>query len=162
MTEAITRILVPVDFSAHSDRALHYAATLAGRVGASVQLLHVVEDPFKTGGAFAGEIYVPSFPAMIETFINEAGRRLESLKIAMFPRDSQVETKVVVGRAAHAIVDEAATGIDLIVMGTHGRAGFSHLFLGSVAERVVRTAPCAVLTVRGAAAPTSPGSTSSD
>lgn len=149
MTESITRILVPVDFSACSDRAIAYAARLAGQVGASVELLHVVEDPF-VGGVFTAEIYVPSVPTMIESWINEAAARLESLKTAMFPHGSDVETKVVVGHAAGTIVKHAKAGaFDLIVMGTHGRGGFSHLFMGSVAERVVRTSTVAVLTVHG-------------
>ena len=148
MTEPITRILVPVDFSATSDRAVLYAATLAGQAGASVELFHVVEDPF-VGGAFSSEIYVPNIPAMLEDLINHASTRLASIKTVMFPHGTDVETVVVVGRAAHTIVEHAKAGaFDLIVMGTHGRSGVSHLFMGSVAERVVRTAPCAVLTVR--------------
>jgi len=149
MTDSITRILVPVDFSPHSDRALAYAARLAGQVGASVELLHVVEDRF-VGGAFTIEIYVPSLPEMIQGLINEASSQLESLKTAMFPHGSDVTTAVMVGHGANTIVGHAASGgFDLIVMGTHGRTGFSHLFMGSVAERVVRTAACAVLTVHG-------------
>jgi nucleotide-binding universal stress UspA family protein len=149
MTESITRILVPVDFSAQSDRAIAYAAKLAGQVGASVELFHVVEDPF-SGGVFTSEIYVPSVPEMIQAWINDAAARLESLKTSMFPHGSDVETRVVVGHAANTIVKHAHTGaFDLIVMGTHGRSGFSHMFIGSVAERVVRTASCAVLTVHG-------------
>lgn len=148
MTESITRILVPVDFSACSDQAVHYAATLAGQVGAAVELIHVVEDPFASG-VFTAEIYVPNVPDMIQGFINDATTRLASLKASMFPHGADVDTAVVVGRAAHTIVEYAkGQGYDLIVMGTHGRTGVTHLFMGSVAERVVRTSPCAVLTVR--------------
>jgi universal stress protein A len=146
MTESITRVLVPVDFSAHSDRALRYAATLAGRVGASVELLHVVED--FTYGAFS-EVYVPHVPALIQEAINSAVERLTPLKAEVFPHGTDVETVVYVGRAALTIVEYASAGkFDLIVMGTHGRTGLSHLFMGSVAEQVLRTAPCPVLTVR--------------
>ena len=146
MTESITRILVPVDFSAHSDRASRYAATLASQVGASVELLHVVEDI--TSGAFS-EVYVPNVPDLIQETVNNAVQRLTSLKAALFPHGADVETAVLVGRPASAIPEHAkAGGFDLIVMGTHGRTGFSHTLMGSVAERVVRTAPCAVLTVR--------------
>jgi nucleotide-binding universal stress UspA family protein len=148
MTESITRILVPVDFSAHSDRALRYAARLAGQVGASVELLHVVEDI--TYGAFS-EVYVPNMPDLVQEMVNNGVQRLTSLKTALFPPGADVETAVFVGRPSSAIVDHAkAGGFDLIVMGTHGRTGLSHIFMGSVAERVVRTASCAVLTVRGA------------
>jgi universal stress protein A len=146
MTESITRILVPVDFSAHSDRALRYAARLAGQLGASVELLHVVENiPY---GAFS-EVYVPNIPDLMQEMVNDGVQRLTSLKTARFPHGADVETIVFVGHPASAIVDHArAGGFDLIVMGTHGRTGLSHIFLGSVAEQVVRAAPCAVLTVR--------------
>ena len=147
MTESITRILVPVDFSAHSDRAVRYAATLAGQVGASVELLHVVEE--FTYGAFS-EVYVPNVPDMMQELINNASTRLASLKTTLFPHGTDVETAAFVGRPAATIVERANTGgFDLIVMGTHGRTGLSHMFMGSVAERVVRTSRCPVLTVRG-------------
>jgi nucleotide-binding universal stress UspA family protein len=159
MTESISRILVPVDFSAHSDRALRYAARLAGQVGAAVELLHVVED--FTYGAFS-EVYVPNVPAMTEEAINSAVDRLTPLKAEVFPHGADVETVVYVGRPAATIVEHARAGkFDLIVMGTHGRTGLPHLFMGSVAEHVVRTAPCPVLTVRGAgAAATAPAAAS--
>lgn len=148
MTESITRILVPVDFSAHSDRAIRYAATLAGKVGASVELLHVVED--FAYGAFS-EVYVPNLPAMVEEMINDASARLARLKAGMFPHGADIEIAVFAGRPAATIVERAeAGGFDLIVMGTHGRTGLSHMLMGSVAERVVRVSPCPVLTVRGA------------
>ena len=147
MTDPITRILVPVDFSAHSDRALHYAATLAGQVGASVELLHVVDD--FTFGAYS-EVYVPNIPDMTQEAINIALERLTAIKAAVFPHGADVESVVYAGRPAPTIVDHAAEGkFDLIVMGTHGRTGLSHLLMGSVAEHLVRTAPCPVLTVRG-------------
>ena len=150
MTESIDRILVPVDFSAHSDRALRYAAKLAGQVGASVELLHVVENI--NYGAFS-EVYVPNMPDLMQELVNDGVQRLTSLKAALFPHGTDVETAVFVGHPASAIVDHARAGaFDLIVMGTHGRTGLSHMFMGSVAERVVRTAPCAVLTVRERAA----------
>jgi len=151
MTESITRILVPVDFSAHSDRAMRYAATLASQVGASVELLHIVEDI--SYGAFS-EVYVPSMPDLIQETVNDGVERLNSMQAAVFPHGADVATAVFVGRPASAIVDHAGTGgFDLIVMGTHGRTGLSHMLMGSVAERLVRTAPCPVLTVRPAAPP---------
>lgn len=146
MTDPITRILVPVDFSAHSDGALRYAATLAGQVGASVELLHVVDD--FTFGAYS-EVYVPNIPDMTQEAINSALERLTAIKAAVFPHAADVESVVYAGRPAATIVVHAAGGkFDLIVMGTHGRTGLSHLLMGSVAEHVVRTAPCPVLTVR--------------
>ena len=150
MTDPITRILVPVDFSAHSDRALRYAATLAGQVGASVELLHVVDD--FTFGAYS-EVYVPNIPDLTQEAINTALERLTAIKAAVFPHGADVESVVYAGRPAPTIVDHAAEGkFDLIVMGTHGRTGLSHLLMGSVAEHVVRTSPCPVLTIRGTTA----------
>lgn len=153
MTDSITRILVPVDFSAHSDRAVRYAATLAGQVGASVELLHVVEDPLKAS-TFASEIYVPNLPEILESAIASATDRLAWTRTTMFGHGADVTSAVVVGHPAHDIAAHAVAGhFDLIVMGTHGRTGLSHMLMGSVAERVVRAASCAVLTVRGGDAP---------
>jgi nucleotide-binding universal stress UspA family protein len=151
MTDSITRILVPVDFSPYSERAARYAATLAGQVGASVELTHVVEDLFRSPAY--SEVYVPNVPDLMQEMINEGSTRLEAWKAQMFPHGADVETSVFVDRPAHGIVERAKNGgFDLIVMGTHGRTGVVHMLMGSVAERVVRTAPCAVLTVREAAA----------
>jgi universal stress protein A len=148
MTEVIARILVPVDFSAHSDRALRYATSLASRLGATVELLHVVEDPF-VSGAWSSEIHVPNLPELLENQIAAARGRLAELKAVAGAR---VGTTVLSGQPAHTIIAHAtAGGFDLIVMGTHGRTGLSHVFMGSVAERVVRRAPCPVLTLREAA-----------
>jgi nucleotide-binding universal stress UspA family protein len=158
MPESIARILVPVDFSTHSERAVRYAATLAGRVGASVELLHVVEDFFSIPAY--SEVFVPNMPDLVQTMVNDAAQRLDLLKEGMFPHGADVTTYVFVGRPSAAIVDYAGTGgFDLIVMGTHGRTGLTHLLMGSVAERVVRMAPCAVLTLRDAVATPAGGRT---
>jgi nucleotide-binding universal stress UspA family protein len=148
MTEQITRILVPVDFSSHSDRAFRYALRLANRFDASLELLHVIDNPIASG-AWTAEVYVPNLPEMLDTLRREAEKRLAVLKSDAGRGGVYVETDVLTGQPAHTIVEHAQTGgFDLIVMGTHGRTGFSHLFVGSVAERVVRRAPCPVLTVR--------------
>jgi nucleotide-binding universal stress UspA family protein len=153
MTEAITRILVPVDFSPHSDRALRYAARLAAWLGASVELVHVVENPFASG-AWTSEVYVPNLPEMLDSLVAEANKRLTALKSVVASQNVNVEAGVLMGQPAYTIIDHARTGrFDLIVMGTHGRTGFSHVFMGSVAERVVRRAPCPVLTVRETTTP---------
>jgi universal stress protein A len=152
MTEAITRILVPLDFSPPSNRALQYATTLAARLGASVTLLHVVDNPLASG-AWTSEIYVPDLPQMLEALVGEANKRLASLESVAANAGVKAETTVVTGHPAYAIVEHAGAGrFDLIVMGTHGRTGLAHAFVGSVAERVVRRSPCPVLTVRDAAA----------
>lgn len=151
MTESLDRILVPVDFSAHSERAVNYAMTLANKFGAHVSLLHVVEDPFVTG-AWQSEAFVPNIPELLDELITAAHTRLGELKKHLAAHGFVVETAVITGQPARAIVEQASAGrYDLIVMGTHGRTGFSHALMGSVAERVVQKAPCPVLTVREAA-----------
>ena len=148
MTESITRLVVPVDFSPHSEKAVRYAATLAGRFGATVELLHVVEDPYRTG-AWTPDVYTPIIPEILDNLVKDAHRRLEVMKTVAGAGGTEVQTTVIVGRPAPAIIEKSAE-CDLMVMGTHGRTGLSHVMLGSVAERVVRHAACPVLTVREA------------
>jgi universal stress protein A len=144
----ITRILVPTDFSDTADAALAYAKELAGRVGASLHLLHVFDD-FYTAATFAPEVYGAVPASVRETSLRAAEDHLNE----RLPEDERAyfngTTAIATGLTANAIVDYARThGIDLIVIGTHGRGGIAHLLLGSVAERVLRVAPCPVLTVR--------------
>jgi nucleotide-binding universal stress UspA family protein len=149
MTNTITNILVPVDFSPHAEYAFTYATRLAERFGAKLALLYVVDDSFVTGG-WSSEIYVSNVPELMENLIADADRRLATLKASAAALGLTAETAVIRGRPAHAIVEHAKNGgFDLIVMGTHGRTGVSHVVMGSVAERVLRKAPCPVLTVRG-------------
>lgn len=149
MTNTITNILVPVDFSPHAEYAFTYATRIAERFGAKLALLYVVDDSFVTGG-WSSEIYVPNVPELMENLIADADRRLATLKASAAALGLTAETAVIRGRPAHAIVEHAKNGgFDLIVMGTHGRTGVSHVVMGSVAERVLRKAPCPVLTVRG-------------
>jgi nucleotide-binding universal stress UspA family protein len=148
MSDTITNILVPVDFSAHSDRAFRYATTLAQRLGAKLALIHVVEDPFVTG-AWNAEAYVPNIPELLNNLISGAERQLATLKESAAALGVTADTAVISGRPAHSIVEHATDGgFDLIVMGTHGRTGLSHVVMGSVAERVVQKAHCPVLTMR--------------
>jgi universal stress protein A len=148
MTRTIARILVPTDFSAPSNAALDYARTLAERFGASLHLLHVVEDPF-INGALGTEIYIGASDAVRDSLIEEAAARLEAV-VAEWTREGlRVTSEILMGHPAKAIRDVAEQRQDdLIVMGTHGRSGMAHLLLGSVAEKVLRHAPCPVLTVK--------------
>jgi universal stress protein A len=140
MKSLITRILVPTDFSRPSERALDYAHDLAQRFGASLHLLHVVNRPL-LGEGLAAEAY------RSEKFESDMVRGTESRLRKLAP--DAAATDVVFGYTAKAIVDWASrVDADLIVMGSHGRTGMAHLMLGSVAEAVVRTAQCPVLTVR--------------
>jgi len=145
----ITRILVPTDFSDTSDAALSYARTLADSLGASLHLVHVFDDPY--GDALVAEMNASVYESMRATEMTQARRRLLRRLPPADRKQFQASTAIVTGAPAEAIVDYAADrGMDLIVMGTHGRSGFAHLLLGSVAEQVVRTAKCPVLTVRSA------------
>ena len=145
----ITRILVATDFSPTADAALAQARALAEALGASLHLLHVFEDPYTT----APEVYAVLPPDFREHALREAARQLDERLGRQEKREFGGTTNVVVGSPARDIVRFAAEdSIDLIVVGTHGRSGIAHLLLGSVAERVVRTAPCMVLTVRETAA----------
>jgi nucleotide-binding universal stress UspA family protein len=150
MTETLDRILVPVDFSPPSDRAIRYATTLANRFGARVSVLHVVDDPFVTG-AWQAEAFIANVPELLTELMMGARTQLGEIKKDLAAHGFDVDTAVITGPPARAIVDHASAGhFDLIVMGTHGRTGLSHALLGSVAERVVQKAPCPVLTVREA------------
>jgi universal stress protein A len=145
----ITRILVPTDFSEGADEALAYALTLADQVGATVRLVHVFDDPAAV--VLDAHVYVPMLPEMRAEIMTTIGRELTA-RVATAHKN--VPTEVLTGAPAKTIVEAARRHqCDLIVMGTHGRHGVAHLFLGSVAERVVRTAACPVLVVRDSNAP---------
>ena len=149
----ITHILVATDFSAASDAALTYARSLACQFGASINLVHVVEDPF-VAGASKGEILVTMPPDLRQSLECAAREQLAARlagHAASWPASS---IDVLAGSAANRIVEHAnETHADLIVMGRYGRSAFGHLLLGSVAEKVVRTARCPVLTAKPAPQP---------
>jgi nucleotide-binding universal stress UspA family protein len=92
-----------------------------------------------------------TFPELLNDLIRAAETQMAEHKKQLAAHGFLIETLVITGRPASAIVEEASAGrFDLIVMGTHGRTGLTHALLGSVAERVVQKAPCPVLTVRDA------------
>ena len=143
----IKRVLMPTDFSPASDIAFRYALDLAGNQHATLHLLHVIEES-SFAAAYPDGFYVEP-PGLRAQVIDEAILRLKEMLAACVTARVTSTTEVQVGRPSRTIVDIAKSrGTDLIVMGTHGRSGVAHFVLGSVAERVVRTAPCAVLTVR--------------
>jgi universal stress protein A len=141
----IKRILVPIDFSAGSLKALASACDLGQRFGAELVLLHVVEP------IYVPDPYVAASPEVLETRWNAAKMEMARLRADLERQGRRVRTLVRDGAPSQIIVDTArSTDTDLIVMGTHGRTGLAHMWIGSVAEKVVRTAGCPVLTVRGA------------
>lgn len=144
----IHEILVGVDFSDGSRAALDHAAYIAKHVGANLHLLHVWQVP---------ELALPSERATLGPFDSLAGlaEAQAARQLEEFVSKAR-ERGIVVGRAFAEIGVPSTTIVgvaerhkyDLIVLGTHGRTGVAHAVLGSVAERVVRHAPCPVLTVR--------------
>lgn len=149
----IERILVPTDFSETATPATEYALQLAQRVGASILLLHVYEIPisYPDGHSFGAEMMRALEEGANATMTGALTRWKERARaIAGDGHPVAINGKVMTGPTASAITDEARLGnYDLIVIGTHGRTGLSRWVIGSVAERVVRTARCPVLTVRG-------------
>ena len=139
-----TKICCPIDFSDTSRVALEEAAELARRYEAEIALLHVFEPPAATSDLMVTP------PEMFEQTAKDLERKLELWRAEAERRGAKaVRALVVTGAAATEVVRFAREGgYDLVVMGTHGRRGLRHLVLGSVAERVVREAPCAVLVVR--------------
>ena len=144
----LKKVLVATDFGPASDSALRYAQALARGFGAELHVLHVVENLLTRAGDGYG--YAGLSPE-VQWDIEEAGRkRTEALVSDEDRRELHAKAATVTSNSpATEIVEYALkNGIDLIVMGTHGRGAIAHLFMGSVAERVVRIAPCPVLTVR--------------
>lgn len=140
----MTTILVPTDFSTYGDAAIAYAVTLARQLDATLYLLHVVTIPV----AGIGELGVANAAAFAQTAQRDAQASLEAIATKLRDRVEVAPVRVEAGDA-RAVIDLVAQQVDadMIVMGTHGRRGLSRWFLGSVAESVVRTAPCPVVTV---------------
>lgn len=136
----LEKILFPTDFSHASDVAMPLATTLARDTGAKLIIVHVEEPPVAYSG---GEMYY----GLPEPALEHIHRMLH----AVVPSDPTVphEHRLLSGDPAGAIVQLAEEEhVDLIVMGTHGRTGLRRLLMGSVAESVVRRAPCPVVTYR--------------
>ncbi len=140
------RILCPIDFSDASRAALETACELARRFDARLALFHAYPVP---GYTFPDGSFVAS-TKMMEELADQARRHLEEWKeVARTLGVPGAGMATAVGEPAHEILEHVkAKGIQLVVVGTHGRTGLQHALMGSVAERVVRRAPCPVLTVR--------------
>ena len=142
----VTSILVPIDFSSHSQEALRYARELATAYEASLTLLHVVEETLHP--AFYGPA-LQSIYDVVPDIEDQARAQLERVYGETAGTDVEAQFVARPGRAARAITSYAEEeGHDLIVMATHGRTGVEHFLIGSVAEKVVRRAPCPVFTVK--------------
>jgi universal stress protein A len=143
----LKRILVPTDFSKHSHNALKYAAALADKFSAELYLLHVVQNL---------GVLIPDMVNVTPPVLPSVEEMTSAVRVAMerLIKENQLDKFTVHAEARegtpfYEIIQFAKEkDVDLIVMGTHGRGGLVHMLLGSVAEKVVRKAPCPVLTVR--------------
>ncbi len=148
MSIGIKKILCPTDFSENSKHAMKYALTLAALSQAELELFHVVEPityPQST------ELFEPVLDEVELTMKMGAAfqKQLEDQVAALKEEYPKIEGKIVTGNTFLEIIQVARDeNVDMIVMGTHGRTGLAHVLIGSVAEKVVREAPCPVLTVK--------------
>ncbi len=143
----VRRLLAPVDFSPFSRLAISYAKELAAAYGAPLDVLHVVSEP-----SFNSPFVPEADPVLLPTsaeWARQAKQALGDLVDQTEGADIKVQTFLITGSPAHEIVQfAAAQGADLIVMASHGRTGLKHWLLGSVTEKVVRSAPCPVFTIK--------------
>jgi nucleotide-binding universal stress UspA family protein len=141
----LKRILVPIDYSACSKKALRYAIPLARQFSASLTLLHVVQASYPVGGEFATMDYTLCEKELCDL----TEKQLAVMAREEIPDDVPAAALVRKGYPVQQIIDAARDlEIDLIILSTHGHTGLKHVFLGSTAENVVRRAPCPVLVVR--------------
>jgi nucleotide-binding universal stress UspA family protein len=144
MTLSLRRILVPTDLSDFSLQALPVAVELATRFDADLLLVHVIEPPLWATDVGGIPVSVPAYEGehkkRAEQKLQQVARSLAPARARVLLREGHPLTQIVTTAG-----DERA---DLIVVSTHGRSGLAHALLGSVAERIVRHAPCPVLTVR--------------
>ncbi len=135
----LKKILCPIDYSDCSKEALKYAVSYAIKNKAKLYLLHVIDT----------SVYDESLDTMVDEIIKQHKTRLLECVPEETRNDMKIEALVVQEIPFAGIINVAEKNkIDMIVMGTHGRTGIAHILIGSVAEKVVRKAPCSVLTVR--------------
>lgn len=145
MESRLNQILVPIDYSAPAHHALKYAVPLAEAFGAGLHLLVVVEPVSFISGLEQIPIIVLDDPEVAR----EAHRELQELAEREIPPEIKTTLSVRTGKPSQVIVETAAnSGVDLILLSTHGRTGLKRVLLGSTAEQVMRHAPCPVLVYR--------------
>jgi universal stress protein A len=143
----IRSILAPTDFSPHANAAVRFAVGLAERFGATLHLIHVLNPVMSV---MPDGMIAPALPAdFYRDMEAESHAALERALDPSWGSVSSVTRAVLWGDSMGQIIDYATEHqVNMIVIATHGRTGLSHVLLGSVAERIVREAPCPVLTVR--------------
>lgn len=144
--EQIKKILVPIDFSDYSKNAFKYATQFAKQFNAKIYLIYVVEPMIYPADFSMGQVAIPSTDIDLHS---RAEEELKKLSKDIVNGNSRVEILIKTGKPFIEIIEAAsANDIDLIIIATHGHTGVEHLLFGSTAEKVVRKAPCPVLTLR--------------
>ena len=143
----IEKILFPTDFSEHSKHAFTYALSFAKEYGAQLHMLHVVEDVQYLANAYMFD--VPMMPSFADMEENRQKEMEEFIEREVTDASIKIEKSIRHGRPFLEIIQAAKDeSVDLIVIATHGRGGLEHALFGSTAEKVVRKAPCPVLSIR--------------
>ena len=146
MEPEIKKVLVPIDFSDYSKSSLRYAVNFAKKFNAEIYLIYVVEPVIYPPDFSMGQIAIPSVNAEWD---QRAREELKNLAKTEIPEGVKVKTILKNGKPFVEIIDTASEeNIDLIIIATHGHSGVEHILFGSTAEKVVRKAPCPVLTLR--------------
>jgi len=143
---AFKEIIVPTDFSEHSLRALDYAVEIAERFSSDLRIVYVIEPLIQAADVAWASV---DFERLNQAHRDSADRQLRALLDERIPKSVPAEYKILTGKPFIEIVRLAkADNADLIVMATHGRGAISQILMGSTTEKVVRRAPCPVLTVK--------------
>ena len=146
MEPKIKKVLVPIDFSDYSKSSLRYAVNFAKQFNAEIYLIYVIEPVIYPPDFSMGQIAIPSVNA---EWGERAKEELENLAKTEIPEGVNVKTILKNGKPFMEIIDAASEeDVDLIIIATHGHTGVEHILFGSTAEKVVRKAPCPVLTLR--------------
>lgn len=146
MEPDISKVLVPIDFSDYSKSALKYAVNFVKHFQAQLLLIYVVEPVIYPPDFSMGQIAIPSVDLEMD---KRAIDELEKLAKQEIPQEIRVKSIVKTGKPFIEIIETASEeNVDLIIIATHGHTGMEHILFGSTAEKVVRKAPCPVLTLR--------------
>lgn len=140
--KAIPTIIVPVDFLGYSDKVVDYALTIGKKLGGELHFVHVVEE-----ANIYGDYMGPTIKHFVPKMMELAREQMDTLIKRLNDNGTQCTGKVLHGEVVEKIVTFAEEkSADMIIIGTHGRKGLTKMWLGSVAERVVKNAPCPTLT----------------
>jgi nucleotide-binding universal stress UspA family protein len=146
MDPQINRVLVPIDFSDYSKNALKYAVNFSRCFNAKVYLVYVVEPVVYPADFSMGQVALPEIDMDLNA---RAKEELETLAKREIGENEEITTIIKTGKPFIEIIETAAEiDADLIIIATHGHTGVEHILFGSTAEKVVRKAPCPVLTLR--------------